>query len=383
MSALLLVSFKQAVRSTTLILLPISFISLVAWATAGSSTGNTADPLRAAIWFFLVAHHVPLNLSFSNETISGALTFFPIGALLIPFLAIRSGIKRLSEERDVSTLRNKRSLVLSLALTYAFFGTLLSFFATGSTVGAPFYLVFPILFLVASVSGFIASNLLPDHQLLFPWQRGLKVAWIAMIAMVGFGALIFAASLAFHFTIVLQLTQVIEPGIFGGLAFLAIQILYFPNFAVAALSYVAGSGVVIGSGSWLNPFVHRIDEIPAIPLLGGLPIHPHPYLAILIVALMSLGAFIAMYGSKKYSDPTELKRFLISTIGFVTALTLIFARASSGELLSSNLSSVGPQWWLMPILIGCELGVGAALFIFLPIVITKIKESRNVAAQDS
>ena len=383
MSALLLVSFKQAVRSTTLILLPISFISLVAWATAGSSTGNTADPLRAAIWFFLVAHHVPLNLSFSNETISGALTFFPIGALLIPFLAIRSGIKRLSEERDVSTLRNKRSLVLSLALTYAFFGTLLSFFATGSTVGAPFYLVFPILFLVASVSGFIASNLLPDHQLLFPWQRGLKVAWIVMIAMVGFGALIFAASLAFHFTTVLQLTQVIEPGIFGGLAFLAIQILYLPNFAVAALSYVAGSGVVIGSGSWLNPFVHRIDEIPAIPLLGGLPIHPHPYLAILIVALMSLGAFIAMYGSKKYSDPTELKRFLISTIGFVTALTLIFARASSGELLSSNLSSVGPQWWLMPILIGCELGVGAALFIFLPIVITKIKESRNVAAQDS
>ena len=383
MSALLLVSFKQAVRSTTLILLPISFISLVAWATAGSSTGNTADPLRAAIWFFLVAHHVPLNLSFSNETISGALTFFPIGALLIPFLAIRSGIKRLSEERDVSTLRNKRSLVLSLALTYAFFGTLLSFFATGSTVGAPFYLVFPILFLVASVSGFIASNLLPDHQLLFPWQRGLKVAWIAMIAMVGFGALIFAASLAFHFTTVLQLTQVIEPGIFGGLAFLAIQILYLPNFAVAALSYVAGSGVVIGSGSWLNPFVHRIDEIPAIPLLGGLPIHPHPYLAILIVALMSLGAFIAMYGSKKYSDPTELKRFLISTIGFVTALTLIFARASSGELLSSNLSSVGPQWWLMSILIGCELGLGAALFIFVPIVITKIKESRNVAAQDS
>ena len=383
MSALLLVSFKQAVRSTTLILLPISFISLVAWATAGSSTGNTADPLRAAIWFFLVAHHVPLNLSFSNETISGALTFFPIGALLIPFLAIRSGIKRLSEERDVSTLRNKRSLVLSLALTYAFFGTLLSLFATGSTVGAPFYLVFPILFLVASVSGFIASNLLPDHQLLFPWQRGLKVAWIAMIAMVGFGALIFAASLAFHFTTVLQLTQVIEPGIFGGLAFLAIQILYLPNFAVAALSYVAGSGVVIGSGSWLNPFVHRIDEIPAIPLLGGLPIHPHPYLAILIVALMSLGAFIAKYGSKKYSDPTELKRFLISTIGFVTALTLIFARASSGELLSSNLSSVGPQWWLMPILIGCESGVGAALFIFLPIVITKIKESRNVAAQDS
>lgn len=203
-----------------------------------------------------------------------------------------------------------------------------------------------------------------------------------MLAMLGFGALIFAASLAFHFATVLQLTRVIEPGIFGGLAFLVVQILYLPNFAVAALSYVAGSGVVIGSGSWLNPFVHRIDEIPAIPLLGGLPVHPHPYLAILIVALMSLGAFIAKYGSKKYSDHAELNRFLISTIGFVTVLTLIFARASSGELLSSNLSSVGPQWWLMPILVGLELAAGVALFIYVPIAITKIRESRNAAAQD-
>lgn len=383
MPALLLVSLKQAVRSTTLILLPISFISLVAWATAGSSTGNTADPLRAAIWFYLVAHHVPLNLSFANDTISGALTFFPIGALLIPFLAIRSGIKRLSQERDVSTLRDRRSVVLSLALMYSLCGTVLSFAATGSTVAAPFYLVFPILFLVASVSGFLSSNLLPDHQLIFPWQRGLKVAWIAMIAMVGFGALVFAASLAFHFTTVLQLTQVIEPGIFGGIAFLAVQILYLPNFAVAALSYLAGSGVVIGSGSWLNPFVHRIDEIPAIPLLGGLPVHPHPYLAVLIVSIVAFGAFIAKYGSMQYSDRTELNSFLIAAIGFVTALSLVFARVSSGELLSSNLSSVGPQWWLMPILIGLELSLGAALFIFTPILLTKIRESRNATAQNS
>lgn len=382
MPALLLVSLKQAVRSTTLILLPISFISLVAWATAGSSTGNTADPLRAAIWFYLVAHQVPLKLSFSNEAISGALTFFPIGALLIPFFAIKSGIKRISQDRGSLTLRDKRSIVLSLALMYSICGTILSFVATGSTVAAPFYFVLPILFLVASVSGFLASNLLPDHQMKFPWQRGLKVAWMCMIVMLGFGALIFAASLAFHFTTVLQLTRVIEPGIFGGLAFLAVQILYLPNFAVASLSYLAGSGVVIGSGSWLNPFVHRIDEIPAIPLLGGLPVHPHPYLAILIIAIMSLGAFVAKYGVSKYSDRAELNRFLISAIGFTTALSLIFARVSSGELLSSNLSSVGPQWWLMPILIGLELSIGAMIFILTPILITKIKESRNVTAQN-
>jgi hypothetical protein len=382
MPALLLVSFKQAVRSTTLIILPLAFISLVAWATAGSSTGNTADPLRAAIWFFLIAHHVPLDLAFSNNSISGALTFFPLGALVIPYLAIKSGYKRLTLDRDISTLRNKRALVISLALTYALFGTLISLFATGSTVNAAWYLVFPVLFIVAAVSGFLSAQLLPNHGIQLAWQRALRTSWIVVIALIGFGGIVFALSLAWHFSTVLQLTQVIEPGIFGGLAFLVVQVLYLPNFAVSALSYLAGSGIVIGSGSWLNPFVHRIDEIPAIPLLGGLPINTHPYLALLIAGLIAVGAVIARYGARIYSNNSESQQFLLSTLGFIALLILIIARASSGELLSSNLASVGPQWWLMPIVLTSEIALGAALYIYTPILIRKIRESRNVTSQN-
>ena len=383
MTRTLLVGFQQAVRSVTLILLPLAFISLVAWATAGSSTGNTADPLRAAIWFFLVAHHIPLDLSLSNNAISGNLTYFPIGALLIPFLAIRSGYKRIIENLGVQTLRDKRSYVISLALGYALIGSLLSLFATGSTVKAPIYFVFPILFLVATISGFLASNLLPEHALQFPWQRGLRVGWILMIALIGCGALIFSVSLAWHFTTVLNLTKVIEPGIFGGLVFLAVQILYLPNFAISALSYFAGSGVVIGAGSWLNPYVHRIDEIPAIPLLGGLPVNAYPMLSIFALIIVASGALTARYAQLCYLDPTEQKRFLGATTGFLFLLTLFVARASSGELLSSNLPSVGPQWWLMPILLTLEFAIGVALFLYIPILITQIRESRNVAQENN
>jgi MFS family permease len=381
MSGMLLVSFKQAVRSITLILLPLSFISLIAWATAGSSTGNTADPLRAALWFFLIAHHIPLDLSLSNNAISGALTYFPIGALLIPFLAIRSGYRKIIEEQGEFAPRQKRLLIISLALSYAAVGTILSLFATGNTVSAPFYLVFPILFIVAGLSAFLSSNLLPEHGIKFPWQRALKVSWIVLMALIGIGGLIFSLSLGWHFTTVLQLTQVIEPGIFGGLAFLAVQILYLPNFAIAALSYLAGSGVVIGNGSWLNPFAHRIDEIPAIPLLGGLPVHPHPYLILLVLLFVAIGFLIARYGEGIYSDRVEQQRFYLATLGFIVALTLFIARASSGELLSSNLSSVGPQWWLMPIMLTLEIALGIALRIYLPILINKIRESRNATKE--
>ncbi|MBU3692191.1 MAG: hypothetical protein FGM47_01570 [Candidatus Nanopelagicaceae bacterium] len=372
-----LVAFQQAVRSITLILLPLAFISLITWATAGSSTGNTADPLRAAIWFFLIAHHIPLDLSLSNTALSGNLTFFPIGALLIPFLAVRSAYQRMLIALESHTLRDKRGYVLSIAFMYALIGTLISLFALGTTVRAQFYIVFPMLFLVAAISGFLASNLLPEHALQFPWQRGLRMAWISTLAMIGFGGLVFTISLIWHFPTVLNLTRVIEPGFFGGLAFFAIQALYLPNLAVAALSFVAGSGVVIGDGSWLNPFVHRIDEIPAIPLLGGLPVNSYPPLIIGALFVIVTGVVCAQYGVTNYSDKEEQKRVFLSGAGFVFVLNLIVARISSGELLSNNLSSVGPQWWLMPILLTAEFGAGIFIWILIPKVKQSIKDARS------
>ncbi len=374
-----LVAFQQAVRSLTLILLPLAFISLITWATAGSSTGNTADPLRAAIWFFLVAHHIPLDLSLSNTALSGNLTFFPIGALLIPFLAIRSAYQRMLNVLEQHTLRDKRSYVLSLAFMYALVGSIISLFALGTTVQAQFYLVFPVLFLVAAVSGFLASNLLPEHALQFPWQRGLRIAWISTLAMIGFGALIFTLSLIWHFPTVLNLTRVIEPGFFGGLAFFAIQALYLPNFAVSALSYIAGSGVVIGDGSWLNPFVHRIDEIPAIPLLGGLPVNSYPPLIIGAAFVVFLGVVAAQYGVNTYLDKEEQKRYFFSSVSFVFVLNLIVGRAASGELLSDNLSSVGPHWWLLPIIVSLEFAVGILIWILIPKVKQAVKDARSGA----
>jgi len=374
-----LVAFQQAVRSITLILLPLAFVSLITWATAGSSTGNTADPLRAAIWFFLVAHHIPLDLSLSNTALSGNLTFFPIGALLIPFLAISSAYRKMLTALESHTLRDKRSYVLSISFMYALIGTLISLFALGTSVRAQFYIVFPVLFLVAAISGFLASNLLPEHALQFPWQRGLRIAWFSTLAMIGFGGVVFTLSLIWHFPTVLNLTRVIEPGFFGGLAFFAIQALYLPNFAVAALSFIAGSGVVIGDGSWLNPFVHRIDEIPAVPLLGGLPVNSYPPLIIGAVFIVFTGVIAAQYGVTTYLDKEEQKRFFLSSAGFIFALNLIVARAASGELLSDNLSSVGAQWWLMPIMVTAEFAVGILIWILIPKFKQSIKDARSAA----
>ena len=374
MTRILRVGLQQGIRSLTLVLLPISFISLVAWATAGSSSGNTADPLRAALWFFLAAHQVPLQLALSDATLSGSLTFLPVGGVLIPFFATRSGYMRMVETLGEPSHRERRLYIISFASSYAILGYLISLIALGSTVEAPFYVALPILFAITAISAFLVSGALPKHKLQFPWQRALRVVWISCIALIGFSSLVVAASLIYHFEVVLNLTRVIEPGFFGGLVLLMGQLLYLPNVAISALSYISGSGISIGTGSLLSPFIHRIDEIPAIPILGALPVKANLYLMVLSIAVIAIGSLMARYAVSTYSDFSETKRFFLSATLISAFLLLVLARLSSGQLLSSSLPSVGPVWWAMPLVVTAQFALGAALFIFTPKLIAKVKK---------
>lgn len=378
MSQVLRVAFQQALRSLTLILLPIAFIALVAWATAGSSSANTADPLRAALWIFLVAHQVPLQLSLSDSTIAGDFSFLPLGALLIPFFATKSGFMRMTETLGEPIGKQKRNYIISFAASYSVLGYLATLPALGGTVKAPFYFAIPIIFIVIAISAFLVSGIFPKHALQFPWQRALRVTWIVFVSLVGISALLLAASLAYHYRVVLDLTRVIEPGIFGGLVLLIGQILYLPNFAIATLSFLSGAGISMGSGSLLSPFAHRIEEIPAVPILGALPVDSAPLLALFTLVILLLGAKIAEYGSINYQDPIQLKNFQLAAVSISFLLTLFAARVSSGQLLSENLPSVGPIWWALPILVSGELILGGLLYLHLPRLISQIRQ-RNRA----
>lgn len=378
MSRLLLLSLQQATRSIVLTLLPLSFLALLVWATAGSANGNTADPLRAALWVFLASHQVPLHLSLSNATLAGSLTYLPIGALVIPFFASRAGFTRMIGILGDLDSRSKRLALLDFSIAYALLGYLFSLVALGGAVNAPFYSTIPIIFLVAFVSAFTVSDLLPTRPRNFAWIYGLRFAVIALIFLIGLGSIVLSTSLIWHFATVKSLTDVIAPGVIGGLTLLSGQVLYLPNIAVASLSYLAGAGIQIGNGTLISPLTHRVDEIPAIPLLGALPVRTHLWTLTLSLLIVALGFAMVRFATRRFIDETERKRFYLSALISLFALSLILARMTSGELLSTNLSSVGPQWWLMPIVITVEIAAGSVLTIYLPRGIKAIKERDRV-----
>ena len=67
------VSLSHVIRTIATLLLPIAFLSLIAWATAGSASGSTTDPIRGATWIWMGLHHVPFQLAFPPANIPGYL----------------------------------------------------------------------------------------------------------------------------------------------------------------------------------------------------------------------------------------------------------------------------------------------------------------------
>ena len=122
MQRVLSVSLSHAIRGAALVLLPFAFIALVAWATAGSATGTTTDPIRGAAWIWLGAHHIPFSLALPPTGIPGYFSYLPWGAIALPFIAIRTtfnrGLDRLQGDfHDINGVRTIYSLFYTIIVT--------------------------------------------------------------------------------------------------------------------------------------------------------------------------------------------------------------------------------------------------------------------------
>ncbi len=351
--SLILAIFRQALRSVALLLLPIAFASLIIWATAGSSTGSTSDPIFTSLWFYLAAHQIPLDIAGS---LAGArLTFLPLGALVLVFFAIRSGVTRSVAPFDED---RKRIVVPIFALLYTLLLLVISLFSSlrDEVVSVRIYLAIPIALLVTFAFSLIASRLMPARTRA-PWEIATTWAAFALAILLAVATLVLFISLVIHYRAVLDLTTVISPGIFGGVALIAIQILYLPNMVVATLGYISGSGAHIGSGSIIHPFLFELDQLPALPLLGALPRGSFPWAIAGAFVVIAFGFIIhrrllARFGS----DLTSA----ISLAAFFT-LSLLIAVSASGQLITDVLGEVGPSWWRFPLVLSGELALGMAL----------------------
>lgn len=346
------VTLTQVLRSVAMLLLPTSFMALLAWATAGSVTGNTGDPLRAALWIWLSAHQLPFSLALPPVSAAGYLSYLPLGALVFPVLAIRNGIARTIErlDHDASLIRLAR---IMFAVLYSSIGALFAFFSSTGAV-KPVWYVAPLFFLPIT---FISAATV-GRRLIF--GQALLYSSRIIAFLLGISSLIFGVSIFTHLSIVKDLTIMLQPGLLGGFLLLLLNILYLPNAVVATLGYFSGAGLAVGSGSMIAPWSFHLHSIPAFPLLGALPSGKFHVALLGIAVVIFSGAMLTMWTVALNT------RILMQSIFASVIIIALIGYAGSGALITDAMSAVGVSPWKFTLTVGGELISGALLALYIP-----------------
>lgn len=354
----LLVTFQQALRSLVLSLLPITTLTLIAWALAGSQSGNTSDPLRASIWIWLGSHLIPFHLKMAPAFITTTFDYLPLGAIFLPIISLRSSFKRAATE-----LKNSRAARSFLTIWYAIFMTIAASIMHSETVKPILYLapIYAVLITLISTINFRSK-----------YFDKFRFLYYLILIYIGITTFVISISLAIHFQVVKSLTTVIEPGWIGGLLFLGIQLLYLPNIVFAAVSYFSGFGFAMGSGTLVSPFSFHLNGIPAIPILAALPAGVYKFSLLMVIPLIIFILLNQIRILRKVNGTINSLKSLGESFWIFLPTALILSYLSGGTLISNSLSHFGVTWWSLPsILIILQSGV-ILLFFLIPVGIRKL-----------
>jgi hypothetical protein len=169
-----------------------------------------------------------------------------------------------------------------------------------------------------------------------------------------------------------RLYESVQVSVLGAIVLTAGQLAILPNVIIYGAAWFTGVGFSIGAGSLISPLGSQVGPLPAVPLLGALPVGKLDFGMIAIVVVL-LAAFIATLMIRRSADEI---RFEFATawsaaislglsIALVTSLQLGFlALLASGGAGPGRLSEVGVNPLMLMLVSFVEVFVVATLAAF-------------------
>ncbi|MEV0146667.1 MULTISPECIES: DUF6350 family protein [unclassified Nonomuraea] len=367
----------------------LTTLTLVGWIAAPSGALGSGLPgvFRTAAQIWLAAHHAGFAMP------GGRVGLLPLGLVVLPAILLYRAARWMARDADLrlrlparlpknsprekANARRRAQLVLvaqagvSLAAPYALLAGLIALVArnevTQPFIGEALLSHFTLAFLAGSVA--TARTIGPWRAMLrlLPGRvRALTVGTAvatAVLLVAGFALVLVAVVL--NFGQVRELTNVLSPGFVGGLLLLLVQILYLLNVVIWALSYIAGPGFAIGTGTLVAPTGVQLGTVPSLPLLGALPDSGTvpPWMMAVVALPFAAGALAGVVVARISPSPSyeaaPLWGFLTGvTTGLVAAL---LAALSGGPIGGGRLAAIGPSPWEVALSVALEVGVAAGI----------------------
>jgi hypothetical protein len=255
------------------------------------------------------------------------------------------------------------SVRLIFSTLYAVLATALAFASRSESISPQWYLAPVFTFLIALFATMtVGIRMAPS--------RTLRIASRLLAVILGTSLIAVSILILLNLSQVKDITISLQPGIFGGVLLLLLNILYLPNAAIALAAYFSGTGLAVGAGTIVSPWWYELGQIPALPLLGILPVNRQPLALLGIAFFIAVGALLA-YLASGFEFASYIQTFIFVVIGLA-----ILAYLGSGSLITAEMGAVGVSIWKFSLSIIAEIGLG---FLATTLILNKV--GTNKASQ--
>ncbi|QIG38453.1 hypothetical protein G5T42_02295 [Microbacterium sp. 4R-513] len=117
-----------------------------------------------------------------------------------------------------------------------------------------------------------------------------RASSVAVVGLVGAGALLVAVSITLRAGDIVALYQAGNVDLLGATVVTLGQLAYLPTLVVWGIAFVAGPGFSLGAGTAVSPSGTQVGVVPGVPLLGAVPESSSPWLLLLALVPVAIGA---------------------------------------------------------------------------------------------
>lgn len=327
----------------------LAALAVLAWAGLGRADAWTPAVSAAAdVW--LLGHGVDVRFAVAGAPFTA--TVAVLGPALVTALcAVRAG------RRAAATPFPVVAWVAQLVAVAVAAAVLLGIGTTAAAAPSAWQgLLLPVaLTAVASLAGLRSAR--ADGR---PLPDGVRAGLMAALLLLAAAAVLLTVLLLARFADVVALDESLDAGPLGGFVLTCAEILAMPTLVVWAVSWLVGAGVTLGTGSVIGPFAGQVGPLPALPVLGAVPVDPPAWAAAVLVLPVVAGFAVALLVRRRGAATSPVP--LGALTGLVAGLVLgVLAAASAGAAGPGRFAAVGPDGLLVGLLTAVLVGLPAML----------------------
>jgi len=350
-------------------------------------------PTTAAIWH--LGHLVPLTVTLPDTYLAAtgidpslatfSLSLAPLAfAAFTGLFAARSGVRAAEAGAGITGW-------LSGSLVFAAIASVVALTGNAALVASETWVAIllpSLLFLVPSLLGAIVGawrvgddgpvdalraqlSRLPGTWASVPTLafRGLA---LTTLGLVGAGGVVVVAGIIARSTQVIGIFQASNADAIGATVIALCQLMYLPTLVLWAVAFIAGPGFAVGTDSAVTPAATQVGALPGIPVLGAIPDTSSPWLLLLVLLPVGIGAlagWILRSRMPRTTGPEPVGPRLVLAIAVATltgGVAALMAVVSRGSIGPGRLAETGPQPGPLALSIGLEVLVGLAILLLSP-----------------